>query len=205
MKNEKIKMLLQLFAEEGGTENGADGEGGAGGAGIQNGSGDQSDTKTGLKYTDADLDRILGKKFAEWQQKRTKEVSEAERLAKMSAEEKANEHVKSLEKRVLEFEQREARNEMMRQARALLDERDINASDAILVNLIADDADNTKLAVENFAKEFETAVENAVKAKLKSETPRSGAPSGLTREQIMNIQNRSERQRLIKENMHLFK
>lgn len=194
MKETNIKMLLQLFAEEGG-------EGGEGGTPAPQ----QNEPKPAAKYTDADLDRIISKKFAEWKQSEEKKVTEAERLAKMSAEEKANEHVKSLEQRVLEFEQREAKNEMMRQARAILSEHNINASDAILANLVADDADTTKAAVESFAKEFEAAVENAVKAKLKSETPRTGSPSGLTREQIMNIQNRSERQRLIKENMHLFK
>lgn len=194
MKETNIKMLLQLFAEEGG-------EGGEGGTPAPQ----QNEQKPAAKYTDADLDRIISKKFAEWKQSEEKKVTEAERLAKMSAEEKANEHVKSLEQRVLEFEQREAKNEMMRQARAILSEHNINASDAILANLVADDADTTKAAVESFAKEFEAAVENAVKAKLKSETPRTGSPSGLTREQIMNIQNRSERQRLIKENMHLFK
>lgn len=194
MKETNIKMLLQLFAEEGG-------EGGEGGTPAPQ----QNEQKPAAKYTDADLDRIISKKFAEWKQSEEKKVTEAERLAKMSAEEKANEHVKSLEQRVLEFEQREAKNEMMRQARAILSEHNINASDAILANLVADDADTTKAAVESFAKEFEAAVENAVKAKLKSETPRTGTSSGLTREQIMNIQNRSERQRLIKENMHLFK
>lgn len=198
MKENKIKMLLQLFAD------GEGGEGGADSASKAEG-GTQPQSKPEAKYTDADLDRIIGKKFAEWKQNEEKKVTEAERLAKMSAEEKANEHVKSLEQRVLEFEQREAKNEMMRQARAILSEHNINASDAILSNLVADDADTTKAAVESFAKEFETAVENAVKAKLKSETPRTGTSSGLTREQIMNIQNRSERQRLIKENIHLFK
>lgn len=196
MKENKIKMLLQLFAEgEGGAEGGNEGG---------NEPQPQPQPKPEAKYTDADLDRILNKKFAEWKQKEEKKTTEAQRLAQMSAEEKANEHVKSLEQRVLEFEQREAKNEMMRQARAILSEHNINASDAILANLVAEDADTTKTAVESFAKEFNAAVENAVKAKLKSETPKGGTPSGLTKEQIMNIQNRSERQRLIKENMHLF-
>lgn len=197
--NEKRKMMLQLFAEggEAGGESGADQ---SAGAAIQ-----QPESKPEAKYTDEDLDRILGKKFAEWQKKQEKQVSEAERLAKMSAEERANEHMKSLEQRVRDFEQREARNGMMAQARALLRERNINASDAILANLIAEDADTTKTACEEYAKEFEAAVESAVKDRLKSETPRAGAPSGMTKEQIMSVQNRAERQRLIKENMHLFK
>ena len=48
------------------------------------------------KYTDADIDRIIGQKFAEWQKKQDKKVSEAERLGKMTAEEKTAERIKTL-------------------------------------------------------------------------------------------------------------
>ena len=98
--NQFLLAGLQLFADgDGGNgDDGADGAGADGGAGNSSGSG--SDGKNGgepkgkegdgkeAKYTDDDLDRILNRKFAEWQKKKDKEVDEARRLASMTEEEK---------------------------------------------------------------------------------------------------------------------
>ena len=43
----------------------------------------------GAKYTDADVDEILNRKFAEWQKKQQKAVDEAQKLATMNATQKA--------------------------------------------------------------------------------------------------------------------
>ena len=173
---------------------------------------DNKDSKTGTesnkpekKYSDDDIDRILGQKFAEWQKKKDKEVSEAQRLAKMTEEEKSAENLKALEKRLADYEKREARNEMTKQARAILLSENVNVSDELVSLLVADNAETTKASVENFVKLHKAEVEKAVKEALKSETPRKGGTSGMTKEQIMAVTNRVERQRLISENMHLFK
>ena len=98
--NQFLLAGLQLFADgDGGNgDDGADGAGADGGAGNSSGSG--SDGKNGgepkgkegdgkeAKYTDDDLDRILNRKFAEWQKKKDKEVDEARGLASMTEEEK---------------------------------------------------------------------------------------------------------------------
>lgn len=59
--------------------------------------------------------------------------------------------------------------------------------------------------MENFISLFEAAVNRAVKDALKGEPPKAGGSSSLTRDQIMKVKDRAERQRLINENMHLFK
>lgn len=156
------------------------------------------------KYTDEDVNKILDKKFAEWQKKQEKKVSEAERLSKMTAEEKAAEKLKALEDKIKGYEAAAARTEMAKQARAILSDKGISVGDELLANLIAEDADATKAAVESFVSLFTAAVEKAVKEKVKGDTPKTGTTSGLTKEQILAIPNRVERQRMMKEHKDLF-
>lgn len=194
---------LQLFADESG----------AAGAETPENSADNSEKKEPeanpkpqAKYTDEDVDRMFNQKFAEWQKKQAKAVSEAERLSKMTAEEKAAERMKALEDKIRGYEVAAARAEMTKQARAILQDKNINVSDELLANLIAEDAESTKASVESFVSLFQAQVDKAVKEALKGESPKAGsAPSGMTKEQIMAVTNRAERQRLIQENIHLFK
>lgn len=157
------------------------------------------------KYTDDDVDKILNKKFAEWEKKQQKKTSEAERLGKMTAEEKASERIKALEDKLAEAERKEARAAMTKEARAILHAANINVSDELLANLVSEDAESTQSAVKSFISLFKAEVEKGIKEAYKGETPKKGGTSSLTAEQIMKVTNRSERQRLISENMHLFK
>ena len=162
-------------------------------------------TEAERKYTDADVDKLLERKFAEWQKKQEKKVTEAQRLASMTAEEKAAEKLKALEDKIHGYEVAAARAEMMKQGRAMLHEKNITVNDSLLANLIAENAEDTKSSVENFISLFNTAVEKAVKEALKGESPKAGsAPAGMTKEQILAIPNRAERQRMMKEHKELF-
>ena len=195
----KKRMMLQLFTEggDGGTDGGIDGGEEGGSVSEQN--------EPEKKYTDDDVDKLIAKKYAEWQKKHEKKASEAERLAKMSAEEKAEERMKSLEKRIAEYEKKSVRDGMVKQARSILNEKNIHVSDELIANLIGEDAETTKASVDNFVSLFNDAVENALKERLKGKTPTTGTPTSITKEQIMAIKNRAERQRLINEHIDLFK
>lgn len=192
------KCDLQLFAEGENTEETEAQEGQTGVAG-----GAPEAKALEAKYTDEDVNRLINQKFAEWQKKQEKRTSEAERLGRMTAEEKANERLKSLEDKLHEYETRDARAQMANQARAMLQDKGVHVSDELLSNLISEDADTTKASVESFLTLFNTAVEKAVKEAVKGEPPKTGNPTGMTKEQILAVTNRAERQRLIKENMHL--
>lgn len=201
--NRYSRFNLQMFADDG-----ADGAGGAedhsdNGSNGADGAGKE---KPAAKYTDEDLDRIIGQKFAAWQKAQEKKLSEAERLGKMSAEEKAAEHLKDLEKRIAAYEKADAQSKMTAQARAILQGEGLNISDNLIANLIADDADSTKAAVDSFVKLFRAEVEKAMKEKYKGETPRKGSSGAatLTKEQILAMPNRVERQKAMEENRHLF-
>ena len=194
---------LQLFADDDadsapGTAEKADDKGAAADTGKES-------EKSVAKYTDEDLDRIIDQKFAAWKKQEEKKVSEAERLSKMSAEEKANERIRQLEERLAAADKEKAVAAMAKQARAMLHDKGITVGDELLANLIADDAETTKASVESFISLFDAAVENRVKERLKGESPKAGsAPTGMTKEQILAIPNRAERQRLMKEHKDLF-
>ena len=193
---------IQLFAEEGGAE----GEPAGGTEKQPNEPG--TDPKAQPKYTDEDVDRLINKKFAEWQKQQDKNKAkdeEAARLAKMTAEEKTNEKIRMLEEKLAAADREKAVTAMAKQARAMLQDKGLNVSDELLANLIAEDAEGTKAAVESFITLFTAARDQAVKDALKGATPKAGgAPAGMTKEQILAVTNRAERQRLMKENAHLF-
>lgn len=221
--NQFLLAGLQLFAEDGGNNDGDGADGGTGTEGAAgNSSGAGSDGKNGsgpegkegdgngkeAKYTDDDLDRILNRKFAEWQKKKDKEVDEARRLASMSEEEKTKQKQADMERQLNELLSEKNRSEMMATARSILSERNIHADDALISLIVSEDAESTKRSIDAFANMFQKAVNKAVKDALKGEPPKTGTGSGkggYTKEDILKVANRAERQRLIAANMHLFK
>lgn len=162
------------------------------------------ETKPGAKYTDDDLDKIINKKFAEWQDKKQKEIDEAKRLAGMSVQEKTEHELKVTREQLAELMKQQTLSEMTKTARSILAEKDININDDLLSMLVSDDADKTKSTIDSFVSLFQSAVKKAVTDALKGDVPKAGSSSGLTKDQILAVKNRTERQRLIKENMNLF-
>ncbi len=199
----KNKFNLQLFADgddpEGGEgQDGDDPEGGEG----------QDGEKNTKKYSDDEVDRIIARKRAEWekqQKKEQKEAQEAERLKNMTAQEKQEVQLKALQDELAGYKRERTLGEMSRVARSMLADQDITINEELLANLVTEDADTTKTNVENFAKMFKVAVQKEVSAKLRHEPPKKGSSAKLTKEDILKVQNRAERQKLIKEHMSLFK
>ncbi|OUQ12995.1 hypothetical protein B5E87_07900 [Massilimicrobiota sp. An142] len=157
------------------------------------------------KYTDADLNSIIDKKFAEWQKKKEKEVDEAKKLAEMNATEKAEYERDKLQKQLDEMMKEKSLTEMTKVARKMLSEDGINITDELLANLVSNSAENTKEAVKSFIELFKSAVNDAVKDALKGKAPKNSTGSdSITKEKIMKVKDRAERQKLIAEHMDLF-
>ena len=133
-------------------------------------------------------------------------VSEAEKLAQMTSEEKAEYRAKKAEQELADLKRQIALGDMAKTARKMLSEENIAVPDEIIMNLVSDDAEKTKSTVESFAKVFKEAVQAAVKESLKGNPPKAGTggASAVTREQILAVKDRAERQRLIAENPQLF-
>lgn len=167
----------------------------------------KSEPKADKKYDDNDLDRIIGQKFAEWQKKKEKEVAEAQKLAEMNAQEKAEYERDQLRKELDELKKKDSLAEMTKTARKILSDDGINISDDLLAVMVSTDADKTKAAIDSFAKSFKKSVEEAVKEKLRGEPPKKGAGGGtvaMTKEQIAAIRDPELRQKKMLENKHLY-
>lgn len=167
---------------------------------------EQQNQNNDKKYSDKDLDEIIGRKFAKWQKDQEKAVSEAKKLEKMNAEEKAKYERDKLQKELDSYKKKDAIAAMSKEARKMLSEQNITIDDNLLSLMVTDDAEATKKAIGDFAKAFSEAVENAVKERLKGNTPRksSGSTKPMTKEEIMAIRDPELRQKKMLENKNLF-
>lgn len=207
---------LQLFAEGEGNDNGAgDGDDGGAGAGSGDGGNEMSfDDFLGQAENRAEFDRRVQKAVntavtkaqEKWQALTDDKLSEAEKLAKMTKEEKAEYKTRKLEKELADLKRQNSLSEMSKTARKMLADEEINIPDELLAHLVSESAEDTKTAVEAFAKMYRDAVQAAVKDALKGNTPKggSGGKGAVTKEQILAVSNPIERQRLIAENIALF-
>lgn len=202
-------LALQLFAEGEGDGNEGSGSG-AGGEGNETLSFDDFLAQEGNQ---AEFDRRVQKAIQtavanaqkKWKTLTDTKVSEAEKLAQMTSEEKEKYRADKAEKELADLRRQIALGDMAKTARKLLSDEQITVPDEIIMNLVCDDAEKTKAAVEAFAQVFKDAVQAAVKEALRGNPPKTGTGAAMTKEQILAVKDRTERQRLIKENMNLFK
>lgn len=162
------------------------------------------ETKPEYKYTDEDVDKIVSKKIAKERERAKAEADEAARLAKMTEQERTAAELKKALDEVEALRAEKAQNEMRATARKMLSDANISVSDGLLNVLVTTDADSTKKAVDDFAAIFKTEVDKAVKAKLGGEPPKVGGTKSLTKDDILAVENREERQKLIAEHLELF-
>ena len=199
----KVPMNLQLFAE-GGDGAGADGGNGGGsgeGAGGEGGAGGDTPPsfddflKTGGNQAEFDrrvqkaVNTAVTKAQEKWQALADDKLSEAEKLAKMTKEEKAQYMQQKREKELTDREAAITRKELMAEAKNTL------ASDGLPQELAEvldySDADTCKKSMEKVKEVFQRAVETAVEEKLKGGKPPKKASGGdaqkALEEQVYNI------------------
>jgi len=102
LTDDRIKLNLQFFADPAGEPNNGDND-------NEKSNSDDVETKeTGLqdekKYSDADVDRIVGEKYAKFEKQKQKEVDEAKKLAKMNKDEKQKFEMDKLKSESQSFE-----------------------------------------------------------------------------------------------------
>lgn len=213
---------LQLFTEGGATGTGKSGNGGDAEDKQNNdpGKGDGKkeelsfDDFLGLEGNQAEFDRRVQKAIdtavsnaqKKWRTITDDKVSEAEKLAQMTSEEREKYRADKAEQELANLKKQMALGDMVSTARGLLSDEKISVPDDIIKNLVSDDAEKTKAAVEGFTKAFKDAVQDAVKEALKGNPPKrgTGGDSNVTKEQIYAIKDPAERQKMIAEHMDLF-
>ena len=202
----RIPFNLQLFAEDGadgGDDGSDDGDDGS----------DDDDDKGGepeKKYTDADIDKIVKERLARERkaaEKKARQQAEAEKLKNMTAAEKRDAEFEQMKKELAELKAEKQNADMLSTASDILKDAGINVSSKLVGHLIAETADETKANVDEFVKLYNDAVNKGIKTAMKAagSNPKKGGTSTLTKEDIMKVKNSAERQKLINENMHLFR
>ena len=187
--------MRQLFEDPEGADDPNDGD---------TGTGSGSEEK---KYTDADVEELINKKFAEWEKRQKKTEDEAARLAGMNAQQRAEHERDELEKKYNDLLKQNTIATLTVQARKMLYDGGVNGiPDELVAVLVTEDADTTKANVDAFTKLFKQAVQEAVKAANRKPSPKTGATGGtLTKADILKVEDINERQKLIRENMDLFR
>ena len=162
---------------------------------------DTVEVKEEKTFTQAELDKILNKKFAQWQKKTEEAKIEAERKAKLTEAEKLAEERKEFEsmKRQFEYEQR------------------VNSTSKVLASnnlpiefsdfLVADTEEATTQRVDLFKNAFNEAVEKLVNERLKGSVPKvsTGTKNNTISKQDFRSMSYKEKMDLYNNNKELFK
>lgn len=211
---EKLRLNLQHFAEQGDGSEGNDGNDGQQG-GNPEGKGDQqggnpddkNDQQGDKTFTQEEVDQILKDRLAREKKNKEDAVKEAEKLAKMNKDQKAEYEREQMQKELDAYKAKEARNEMKKHASDVFKNNEITPNDELLDIVTADTADQTQANVQAFKDVLNNMVKEQVQAKLYQGTPKnySNGSGGVTRESIEQIKDDSARQQAIAQNMHLFK
>ncbi|MCI9597362.1 MAG: DUF4355 domain-containing protein [Firmicutes bacterium] len=159
-------------------------------------------------YTDAEfqaeVDRRVTSAMKKAEKKSQEKVREAEKLAKMDADEKLRYELEQREKVIEQKEQELALAENKAECGKILASKGISAD---LVDFVVDvDADTMRANINSLHKAFMASVKAEVEKRLASNSPKGGAgfSEGMTKEKFRQL-SINERQRLYNESPELYK
>ena len=169
-------------------------------------------TEADKTFTQDELDHIVQERVKRAVAKAQKDAedkikeaqSEGERLAKLTKDERAKEEEA---KRLADLEAREkaiAVKELRIETQSLLSDEGLPIE--FLDVVMADTAESVKDNIASIRKVFDEAVEKRVNERLTQDKSRRGATAGaMSKAEIMAVQDANERQKLIAENLELFR
>lgn len=169
-------------------------------------------TEVDKTFTQDELDHIVQERVKRAVAKAQKDAedkikqaqSEGERLAKLTKDERAKEEEA---KRLADLEAREkaiAVKELRIETQSLLADEGLPIE--FLDVVMADTAEAVKDNITSVRKVFDEAVEKRVNERLTQDKPRRGATAGaMSKAEIMAVTDVNERQKLIAENLELFR
>lgn len=126
------------------------------------------------KYTDADVDEIINKKFAKWKSEQEAKENEAKKLAKMNADEKQKYQLDQREQELANREQAIARKELTAEAKTMLSERGLPIELVGVIDLTS--AETVTESVASIQKSWEEAVQKGIADRTKGSAPIKTAP-----------------------------
>lgn len=172
-----LKMNIQLLASEGeqNTDNNVDNQ-----DNVQDNTNIQENQQEKEKtFTQDDIDRIIAKKFKQWEKNKAKEkeeIEEAERLKRMSESERQEAEMKKQLEEFNKMKAEMAREKLSNQVVKELATRDLPIEYAEYV-MVDGDADATmdrlKVFAEKYKADIQAAVDKQVQERLKGNVPKS--------------------------------
>jgi hypothetical protein len=200
MEKNKLKLNLQFFSDEEGSDE------------KNNDSNEEKEQKEEVTFTpeqqkkvDEIIERRLAKEKKNADKKVKDAVEEAKKLAKMNKDEKSQYELQKLQDELNSLRNEKALNDMKATARSIFLDKDINVTDELLNLVVTSDAETTKQNVEAFSNILDSMVQSKVKEALRQDSPKNVGSTGLTRQEILEIKDDSERQNAIAQNIHLFR
>lgn len=133
---------------------------------------DEAGQKGEKTFTQADVEKIIREEQAKWMRQQRKAVSEAERLAKLSTEERAAEEARVREENLTKREAEITRRELRAQALEDLASQQMPAELADLLDYA--DADACSESIKKIKGIWSKAVQKGVEARVKGSAPKAG-------------------------------
>lgn len=199
-----LHLDLQFFAEE---DNQSDNNNDSNDNQDNQNQNDQTDDKnqTAKTYSEEEVQKMVKERVAREKKAAEKAVEEAKKLAQMNEEEKKKYEFEQMQKELEEYKRKDSFNGLSKEASKMLSEHEITADDELLAFVVKDSAEETRVAVNSFVALINTKVEEGVKKALAGKSPKVNTNNkALTKEQIRSEKDAIKRQKLIKENIHLF-
>lgn len=173
----------------------------------------ESDVTTNEKptektFTQKEVDDIVKSRIEREIKKLTAKAQEPKKLTEINEIETLKSELQETQKALQELTTQHIKTELRAKASDILNSNGIKPNDKMLDILVADNAEATHDNIKAFTDLLKTQAVDIVKVQMKGATPVSttaNVTKTVTKAEIMAIKDVNERQKMIAENLHLFK
>lgn len=142
---------------------------------------EEQSNDTEKTFTQDEVNKIVQKRINKELEKERSEreeaVKEAEKLAKMNAQQKKDYEFEKLQQELAELRAENNKNAMKSEATKMFKEQNVEFNDGILNFVVAENADDTKANVEAYSTMFKETLAKAIDAHFKSNGREVGNPN----------------------------
>lgn len=167
-----------------------------------------SEKPTEKTFTQQEVDEIVKSRIEREIKKLTAKAQEPKKLTEINEIETLKNELQETQKALQELTTQHIKTELRAKASDILNSNGIKPNDKMLDILVSDNAETTHDNIKAFTDLLKTQAVDIVKVQMKGSTPVSttaNVTKTVTKAEIMAIKDVNERQKMIAENLHLFK
>lgn len=167
-----------------------------------------SEKPTEKTFTQQEVDEIVKTRIEREIKKLTAKAQEPKKLTEINEIETLKSELQETQRALQELTTQHIKTELRAKASDILNSNGIKPNDKMLDILVADNAETTHENIKAFTDLLKTQAVDIVKVQMKGATPVSTSANvtkTITKAEIMAIKDANERQKMIAENLHLFK